>query len=124
MVRLRSFSGARDTRLRLRKENQYGKVIEQEFVVDGEDVWVTFSPQEDVASDASDFSDDFALTLGGYALFNMKDDRTVIGSESVYDVFNMEVGKQVFEESGGVFLQDGWFAVLMLPTRDYRRNLR
>lgn len=94
-------------------------VIEQKFVVDGEDVRVTFSPQEGVDSDASDFSDDFVLPLGGYALFSMKNDQTVIGSESVYDVFNMEVGKQVFEESGGVFLQDGWFAVLMLPTRDY-----
>lgn len=95
------------------------KTIEQKFIIDGKDVRVTFSPQEDVDSDASDFSDDFPLTLGKYTLFSMKNDQTVIGSESLYEMFNMEVGKQVFEESGGVFLQDDWFAVLMLPTRDY-----
>lgn len=91
--------------------------IEYDFVIDGKDVRATFFPVEDM--DASDFAEGIDPQPGSFALFNMKNDQSVIGDMGLYEFFNTATGEQDLASAGGVFLQDGWYAVLMLPSSTY-----
>lgn len=95
------------------------EVIEKDYVIDGQDVRVIFEPQEVVESDASDFSEDMDGLLGSYALFSIKNDQTVIGDADLFAYFNTDTGEKSFIDAGGIFLQDGWWAILMSPTPSY-----
>ena len=91
--------------------------IESDFVIDGKDVRVTFLAQGAMCS--FDFVEDLYPQPGSFALFDLKNDHSVIGNTGLYGFFNTETGEQDFASAGGVFLQEGRRAVLMLPNSSY-----